>query len=109
MSPLAASLPIFYMGQINLYTNQNDLLMLQNIAPDTAVTPYDQRNLALYAALLDAEAAGTCWQIVAETLMHINPNDEGAERCWSSHLERARWIVGSGLAQAIEAFGQADA
>lgn len=79
------------------------------LAPTGPVTPYDQCNLPLYAALLDAHSAGLSWRQVIVDLMHLDPNDAGAERCWQSHLERARWIVGDGLAHAVEAFGRPDA
>lgn len=75
------------------------------LAPQNHVTEYDRRQLALYAALLDAEAAGMGWQDAAATVMLIDPGQEGAERCWASHIARARWIIGEGLAQASEAFG----
>jgi len=79
--------------------------MLQNVAPTGPVTAYDRRHLALYAALLDADAAGQAWQEVAVTVMRIDLADAGAEACWRSHLERARWIVGEGLASALDVFG----
>lgn len=80
--------------------------MLRNVAPKGQVTSYDQHQLALYAALLDADAAGTVWLEVAQTVMLLDPEQNGAEQCWRSHLERARWIVGEGLASAVESFGQ---
>ena len=80
--------------------------MLQNVAPTGPVADYDRGHLALYAALLDADTAGQAWQDVATTLMGIDIADAGAEICWRSHLERARWIVGDGLGAAIQAFGQ---
>lgn len=78
------------------------------IAPSGAVSAYDRRMLALYAALLDAEGAGADWQDVAATMMQLDPDQDGAEQCWRSHLERARWITGNGLAGAVEAFGTPD-
>jgi hypothetical protein len=83
-------------------------LSLLRIAPCGNPQEYDRRHLALYAALLDAESSGQFWQDVVATVMQLNPNDEGAQRCWESHLERARWIVGDGLAYAVEAFGKPD-
>jgi hypothetical protein len=78
------------------------------VAPDDGVTEYDRRQLALYAALLDADASGTNWQDAATNVMQLDPSEKGAKRCWQSHLERARWIVGEGLVQAVEAFGRHD-
>ena len=80
--------------------------MLQPVAPTGDVTSYDQHHLALYAALVDAGATGMHWCDAATQLMNLNPADEGAEQCWRSHLERARWIIGDGLGPAIEAFGR---
>ena len=68
------------------------------------VVAYDRRNLALYAALLDSDEAGADWREVAATLMQLDPHDDNSERCWRSHLERARWIVGKGLAAAVLSF-----
>lgn len=68
------------------------------------VIEYDRDQLSLYAALLDAADAGTSWREVATRLMHLDPDAEGAEACWRTHLERARWIIGEGLGTAIEAF-----
>lgn len=68
------------------------------------VVEYDRRNLALYAALLEADDAGRDWRDAAATLMHLDIAHEEAETCWRSHLERARWIVGEGLATALVAF-----
>lgn len=78
---------------------------LMKVAPCGSPTLYDQSNLALYAALLDADAASKSWREIVSTLMQLDPDHDGVERCWRSHLERARWIIGDGLAGAIEAFG----
>lgn len=81
-----------------------------DVAPSgDAATDYDRRQLALYAALLDADDMGLDWRKAVVSLMQLDPLRPGAELCWHSHLERARWIVGPGLAQAVEVFGQADA
>ena len=83
---------------------------IHDFAPSgEAVTDYDRCQLSLYAALLDAADASVPWRDAASAVMGIDPAEVGAEICWRSHLDRARWIVGRGLAQAIEAFGQADA
>jgi hypothetical protein len=78
---------------------------LNSVAPQGAVTDYDRHQLALYAALLDAEAAGTDWRESAIELMHLDPDQAGARLCWQSHLDRARWIVGEGLSEAVATFG----
>lgn len=71
----------------------------------TEVVDYDRRHLALYAALIEADDAGRGWHEAATSLMHLDLADNDAEACWRSHLERARWIVGEGLATALVAFG----
>lgn len=81
--------------------------MLQREAPSgDAVVDYDRHHLVLYAALLDVAAADDDWQEAAERLMGIDVMEAGAEACWLSHLERARWITGPGLGKALEAFDQ---
>ena len=77
----------------------------KNAPTGVEVIDYDRRNLALYAALLEADGAGRDWREAASSLMHLDLADGDAEACWRSHLERARWIVGEGLANAIVAFG----
>ena len=84
------------------------MIELRALAPTgEAIVDYDRDNLALYAALLDAADAGEPWQDAATTLMRIDTDDDGAEECWRSHLDRARWIIGEGLGSAIVAFGSA--
>lgn len=83
--------------------------LLMDEAPCGAPTDYDRRHLSLYAALLDTEAAGTDWREVAPSLMKLDPGHAGSQACWQSHLARARWIVGDGLADAVVAFGEPEA
>lgn len=75
------------------------------LAPDGAVTAYDRRHLSLYAALLDADEAGTSWREVSWLLMRLHPDADGTQRCWATHLGRARWIIGEGLSDACHFFG----
>lgn len=83
------------------------MIYLLDAAPtgDT-VTAYDRERLAQYAALLEAADTGQAWRDAASIILGLDVSDAGAEACWRSHLERARWIVGEGLGQAIEAFGR---
>jgi hypothetical protein len=84
-----------------------DFMMSQllDVAPSgDSVTEYDRYSLSLYAALLDADEEGAHWREVAAHLMQIDPERSGAECCWRSHLERARWIVGEGLPLALASF-----
>lgn len=79
---------------------------IDGVAPaDDVAVDYDRRHLALYAALLDAQDAGTDWQEAAASLMQLDVTDGAAEACWRSHLDRARWIVGDGLRSALVEFG----
>jgi hypothetical protein len=79
--------------------------VVERLAPTgNTVVDYDRRHLALYAALLEADDAGHAWQDAATSLLQIDVTERGAEACWCSHLERARWIVGDGLGVAIDAF-----
>ncbi|BBD01465.1 hypothetical protein [Sphingobium sp. YG1] len=80
-------------------------LVDQSAPSDSVAVQYDRDHLALYAALLDAADAGQDWTIAASDLMGIDITDPGAEACWRSHLDRARWIIGGGLESAISAFG----
>lgn len=81
------------------------MIAVESRAPggDTVVD-YDRRQLALYAALLEADDARSDWQSAAASLMRLDVADGDAEACWRSHVERARWIVGAGLATALVAF-----
>jgi hypothetical protein len=68
------------------------------------VIEYDRRNLALYAALIEAEDSGRDWREVATSIMRLDRGQVDAEGCWRSHLERARWIIGDGMEAAVNAF-----
>jgi hypothetical protein len=70
------------------------------------ILDYDRRSLALYACVLEANDAGVDWRSAATTLMGLDVTVATAEACWRSHLDRAQWIIGEGLATAIEAFGE---
>lgn len=79
---------------------------VERLAPTgDVVVDYDRRHLALYAELLEAADAGGRWQETAAALMQLDVTQHDAKACWRSHVERARWIVGEGLAAAVTAFG----
>lgn len=81
--------------------------IIEALAPaGEEVVDYDRENLALYAALLEADDAGLDWQDAATSLMRLDLSSEGAEACWWSHLNRAKWIVGAGLGAALVAFNR---
>ncbi|WP_183617994.1 hypothetical protein [Novosphingobium fluoreni] len=79
---------------------------LMDLAPSGAPVPYDQNHLALYAALIDAHERATEWRTTAADLMGLDPESPKAEPCWRSHLKRAQWIVGEGMAAALQSFGK---
>ena len=80
---------------------------LFDIAPTGHVSDYDRRNLLTYAELIDADDAGMDWTCGAVEILGFDPgfDPELARCCWQTHLARARWIIGDGLASAVEAFG----
>ena len=81
------------------------LACIEQCAPSgDEVVAYDRQNLALYAALLEADDLGQDWRDSASSLMDLDVTDQDSEACWRSHLERARWIIGDGMASAIVAF-----
>jgi hypothetical protein len=80
---------------------------VERLAPTgDAVVEYDRRHLALYAELLDAADAGVDWQDTAAAVLRLDVTQADAEACWRSHLDRARWIVGAGLAPALVYFNE---
>lgn len=74
------------------------------LAPDASdVTDYDRAHFLTYARLLDAADENTDWRENARTILGCDrtADDETVRRCWDSHLARARWIIGEGLALAV--------
>ena len=71
-----------------------------DLAPtDPTVTSYDERHLADYLRLLDAEADGATWQEAARIILGIDPVTcaDRAEVMHSSHLSRAHWMRDEGI------------
>jgi len=60
---------------------------------------------AILQALARVADAGQDWREAAVSLMGIDADGPDAMACWQSHLDRTRWIIGKGLASAIEVFG----
>ena len=78
-------------------------------APDgPAMSDYDRVHTLTYARLLDAERDGHDWTDVAAEVLDLDvaADPAGAKSCWQSHLDRAHWIVGEGLAAAIASDGE---
>lgn len=67
------------------------------------VTAYDQAHFPTYARL--ADAADREWRQGVRVLLGRDPvaDPTGAWACWSSHLARARWILGAGYRQLADA------
>lgn len=61
-------------------------------------TGYDKTQLRLYLRLLDADQEGADWREIVEVIFRIDPANEPdrALKMFTSHLERARWLAGSG-------------
>jgi len=67
--------------------------------PDSAeLTPYDERHLATYLRLLDADEEGADWKEAVKIIFGLDPDREPqrASIVYDSHLARARWMTQSG-------------
>jgi len=68
-------------------------------APDgPELTDYDRKQIATYARLLDAEAAGADWREVARIVLGVDPYafPDRARKAFDTHMVRAKWIAGQG-------------
>ncbi|MDR3474362.1 MAG: DUF2285 domain-containing protein [Devosia sp.] len=80
-------------------------LDLEDQPPDSArLTSYDERHLAAYIRLLDAEAEGADWREAVQIIFGIDPDQEPvrAKRIHDSHLARARWMAKVGYRNLLE-------
>ena len=68
------------------------------------VDAYDERHLATYIRLLDADAEGADWREAVRIIFAIDPAREPdrAKRVHDSHLARARWMTKSGYRHLLE-------
>ena len=68
------------------------------------ITPYDQQHFITYARLLDAEAENADWRDVARVVLQLDPDKdpERSQRCWHTHLDRAKWIATTGYQQLVD-------
>jgi len=82
--------------------------LIRREAPSGGVVLYDRQHLLIYAELVDADDAGVDWRDGALGILGIDPsaNPDLAQCAWTSHLARARWIIGDGLHDATKAFGE---
>lgn len=69
------------------------------------LTAYDETHFVTYLRLLDAEADGADWREAAAIILRLDPtvDPEHAQRCWESHLRRARWMAEHGYRHLLEA------
>lgn len=92
-----------------LHTLDADLAehLIRREAPSGDVVLYDRQHLLIYAELVDADDAGVDWRDGSLEILGIDPsaNPDLAQCAWTSHLARARWIIGDGLHAASDAFG----
>jgi hypothetical protein len=68
------------------------------------VGPYDERHLASYLRLLDAEAEGTDWREAVAVIFGLDPEKEPerAKLVHDSHLARAHWMAEKGYRHLLE-------
>lgn len=68
------------------------------------VSSYDEKHLADYIRLLDAEAEGADWCEVVSIIFGIDPNKEPerARLVHDSHLARAHWMTDRGYRHLLE-------
>jgi hypothetical protein len=60
------------------------------------LTDYDRSHTTVYLRLLDAAADGADWREAARIVLDRDPDAEGTEACYTSHLARARWMTERG-------------
>jgi hypothetical protein len=68
------------------------------------VNAYDERHLATYIRLLDADAEGADWREVVSVIFGLNPDrePERARIVHDTHLARARWMTETGYRHLLE-------
>jgi hypothetical protein len=68
------------------------------------VTDYDRRHLITYLRLLDAVTEGADRVTIVRDVLKLAPGTphERADRAYSSHLARARWMTQHGYQQLLK-------
>ena len=82
-----------------------DTPVFEDRPPDgLRVTPYDERHLATYIRLLDADADGADWREAVSIIFGLDPSrePERAKTVHDSHLARARWMTEIGYRYLLE-------
>lgn len=69
-----------------------------------SLTSYDERHLATYLRLLDAEAEGADWAEIVRIVFGIDPAIHAgrARTVYDSHLARAHWMRNSGFRDLLQ-------
>jgi hypothetical protein len=77
---------------------------LAQLMPDDGITDYDRAHFVTYARILDALRIDEPWEKAAADILGLDicEDEVSAFRIWAAHVDRAEWIVGSGLALIIE-------
>jgi hypothetical protein len=59
------------------------------------LTPRDRAYMQLYLRLLDADAAGVAWQLIARDILELDPSGDqaAAKVVFDRFLARARWMT----------------
>lgn len=81
------------------------MFLIADLAPtDASVTEYDQAHFLTYARVLDADRNGLDWATGLKTILYRDFGDDfhAGKSCWDSHVSRAEWIVGDGLALIVQ-------
>lgn len=68
------------------------------------VSDYDEKHLANYIRLLDAEAEGADWREAVVIIFGLDPDQDHARAklVYDSHLARARWIRDKGYQHLLQ-------
>ncbi|OIR00527.1 hypothetical protein GALL_174000 [mine drainage metagenome] len=68
------------------------------------ITDYDEAHFVTYLRLLDADAEGADWRVVARIVLHRDPSTEPdcTRKCWEGHLNRARWMTERGYGHLLD-------
>jgi hypothetical protein len=77
----------------------------EDCPPDSPrLTSYDERHLATYIRLLDADEEGADWREAVKIIFGLDPEREPARAkvVHSSHLARARWMTKVGYRHLLE-------
>ena len=94
----AASLMLTESQTRSRLPNMNATAFEDRPPESTGLTPYDERHLATYLRLLDADEEGADWKEAVRIIFGLDADREAqrARIVYDSHLARARWMTQSG-------------